>query len=86
MIDVAEIDRPLTAEERDVLQWATILRVAHESNSTSTAAAAVLDEHAARGEVRLRAGAFYAGIELHGRLVVVMSREELALIAIEDAQ
>lgn len=75
------INRPLTDDERSLMNMLAIGVVARETHCTADTAANVLDQHAAEGNVLLRGDAYNAYLDVCGNSIVHCTREWLAFHA-----
>lgn len=77
----AAINRPLTDDERSLMNRLAIVVVARETRCTADTAANVLDQHAAEGNVLLRGDAYNAYLDVCGKTIVHCARDWLAFHA-----
>ena len=76
------VDRPLTDPERSLLAWLAVHVVTSQTGATEEQAADALETFAERGEVIIRGDACDTFLEVAGRVLVHISREDLAFTAL----
>jgi hypothetical protein len=75
------INRPLTGDERSLINMLAVRVVAHQTGSDDQTAVLVLDQLAGEGEVFLREDPEVAYLEVCGKVIVSAERDWLAFHA-----